>query len=232
MPKRAYHHGNLRPALLKAALRAIAEEGPDKFTLRDVARRAGVSAPAVYRHFEDKDDLLAAVAADCSDRLAAAMIDGVASAPPDPLERFRATGIALVRFAVAHPEHFRAMNLPGLAERTPAVQRDKEAAWLAEQRRALAAAQDDGGLAQLPIDDILLAANALMVGLAHMIVEGKLGAVDDARAVELATIATRAIGVGFVPRSEPVQDPRDRVEVAPRPGRKPSPWRRARPAGP
>jgi AcrR family transcriptional regulator len=216
MSKRSYHHGNLRPALIKAALRAIAEEGPEKFTLRDVARRAGVSAPAVYRHFEDKDDLLAAVAADCAEHLGAAMVDAVANAPADPLERFRATGIALVRFAVAHPEHFRALNLPGLAERTPAAQRAQEAAWFAEQRRALLAAQEDGLIAQLPVDDIMLAAGAMMSGLAHMIVQGALGPVDDARAIELATIATRALGVGLFPRRETVEDPRGKVRVNPR----------------
>jgi AcrR family transcriptional regulator len=213
MAKRAYHHGNLRPALIKAALRAISEDGPEKFTLREVARRAGVSAPAVYRHFDDKDDLLGAVATECSERLGAAMAEAVATAPADPLERFRATGIALVRFAVANPEHFRALSIPGLVERTPPEQHAKEEAWLAEQRRSLAAAQEAGLLAQLPIDDIMLAAGALMNGLAHMIVEGRLGEVDDVRATELATIATRAIGIGFVPRTESVEDPRGNVFV-------------------
>ena len=67
--KRAYHHGNLRAALVEAALHAIAEHGPDGFTLRDVARRAGVSPAAPYRHFQDKDGLFAAVVAECADRL-------------------------------------------------------------------------------------------------------------------------------------------------------------------
>ena len=119
MAKRAYHHGNLRPALIKAALKAIALDGPDRFTLRDVARRAGVSAPAVYRHFESKDALLAAVAADAAERIGTIMADAVANAPDDPIERFRATGIAYVRFAVAHPEHFRALNLPSVRQQTP-----------------------------------------------------------------------------------------------------------------
>jgi AcrR family transcriptional regulator len=214
--------------LLSAALHAIAEQGPDKFTLRDVARRAGVSAPAVYRHFEDKNDLLAAVAADCADRLGAAMMAGVANAPADPVEQFRDAGIALVRFAVAHPEHFRAMSLPGVAKRTPAAQRAQQDAWLAQQRRALVAAQQQGRLAPLPIDDILLVATALMTGLAHLIVEGKLGEVDDARAVELATTATSAVGVGLVPRAEPAHVPRERSQVVAQPGPKPSARRRMR----
>jgi AcrR family transcriptional regulator len=57
-----YHHGNLREVLLQSAIRLIAEVGPTAFTLREVARQAGVSHNAPYRHFQDKDALLAAVA--------------------------------------------------------------------------------------------------------------------------------------------------------------------------
>jgi len=213
MPKHAYHHGNLRPALIKAALRAIADEGPDKFTLRDVARRAGVSAPAVYRHFESKDDLLAAVAADAAERLGAMMVEAVTHAPEDPIERFRATGIAYVKFAVAHPEHFRALNLPGIVQRTPTEPMSRQQAWQADERVRLAAARAAGQTSQLSVDEILLSASALVHGLAHMIVEGQLGDVDEKRAVELALIVTRAIGVGFLPRSEDLVDPRGNVAI-------------------
>lgn len=205
--KRAYHHGNLRDALIAAALRELAQAGPDGFALRSVARRAGVSAPAVYRHFQDKDDLLAAVAIECADRLTAVMTEAVAAAPPDPLERFRATGIAYVRFAVAHPEHFRAMSVPGLLERTPPAQRERVLGWQAAERQALGDAQARGLIADLPLDDILLAASATVCGLAHMIIEGQLGEVDDARATELAIKATAALGAGFWPRRERVDDP-------------------------
>ena len=58
---KTYHHGNLREALLKSALRLISEVGPTAFTLREVARRAGVSHNAPYRHFRDRDELMAAV---------------------------------------------------------------------------------------------------------------------------------------------------------------------------
>src|SRR2546423_15610177 len=110
MAKRAYHHGNLRPVLVKATLRAIAEDGPEGFTLRDVARRAGVSPAAPYNHFADKDALLAAVAGECVDRLAATIEAAVAEATDDALDRFRHVGIAGVPVAAAHPEHFRAMS--------------------------------------------------------------------------------------------------------------------------
>ena len=68
-PARSYHHGNLKHALLDASLALIRTVGPGAFTLREVARRAGVSHNAPYRHFRDKGELLAALAADGFDRL-------------------------------------------------------------------------------------------------------------------------------------------------------------------
>ncbi len=233
--KRAYHHGNLRAALVQATLRAIAEEGPDGFTLRDVARRAGVSPAAPYRHFKDKDELLAAVAGECADRLAQMMMEAIAEAPPDdPLAQFRAVGIACVEFAVAHPEHFRAMNLPGLAARVPGEQQQKLDAWHDGQRRALAAAQAAGLIANVPLDDLVLAASSLIHGLSHLIVEGQLGEVSPARARQLAIAATGVIGVGLLPRPEPVPAPSgcEPEPASPKP-EPPAPARRAKaPAGP
>lgn len=202
IPKRAYHHGNLRAALVQATLRAIAEDGPDGFTLRDVARRAGVSPAAPYRHFKDKDELLAAVAGECADRLGQMVEAAVAEAPPDdPLAQFRQVGIACVEFAVAHPEHFRALNLPGLSGRLPAEQQQQQDAWHDRQRRALAAAQEAGAIAKIPLDDLVLAAGSLVHGLGHLIVEGQLGEVSPARARQLATAVTGVLGVGLLPRA-------------------------------
>jgi AcrR family transcriptional regulator len=193
----------LRPALIRAALRAIAEDGPEAFTLRDVARRAGVSAPAVYRHFRDKDALLAAVAGECAERLGATVTAAVEQAPDNAIDQLRSTGIAVVQFAVAHPEHFRALNIPGIAERMPAEQRKKMDEWNAAQRAALAAAQQAGTLANIPLDELCLAAQALVHGLGHLIVEGQLGEVSAARAKQLAVAVTGVFGLGLLPRTGP-----------------------------
>jgi AcrR family transcriptional regulator len=212
--KRAYHHGNLREALIAAGLKELARSGPGAFSLREVARRVGVAPTAVYRHFAAKDDLLAAIAGECADRIAITMQEAVASAPADdPLERFRATGIAYVRFAVAHPEHFRVLGIPGLLERVPPDKLAEHQAWQAAEREVLARAQAHDQFSLVPLDEALLAASALVHGLAMMIVEGRLGEVDEARATELAIVATRALGVGFLPRNEAWTDPRGRVRV-------------------
>lgn len=210
--KAAYHHGNLKPALIAAALKEIAAEGPEQFSLRGVARRAGVSAPAVYRHFASKDELLAAVAADCSERIGVAITNAIAAAPADdPLEQFRATGIAIVQFAVAHPEHFRALSVPGINDRLPPEQRAAQDDFVQRQEAALAKAQQDGHLANIPLDEVMLAANSAVNGLAHAIIEGRLGPVDAERATALATAVTHVLGVGLVPRPESITDPRTKA---------------------
>ena len=183
-------------------MKEIAAHGVEACSLRAVARRAGVSAPAVYRHFADKDALLAAVASECAERVAQAMTDAVAAAPPAPLEQFRATGIALVRFAVAHPEQYRVMWLFGVQQAVPQPLRAKHDAFLAAQRAMLAAAQARGEIADLPLDDILLTAHSVVYGLADAIIEGRLGRVDDKRATELAIAVTSVVGVGVIPRGK------------------------------
>lgn len=205
--KAAYHHGNLKQALIAAAMKEIANDGLAAFSLRGVARRAGVSAPAVYRHFADKDALLVAVATQCAERLATAMGEAVAAAPPDPLEQFRATGIATVRFAVAHPVHYLMICMPGVLDAIPEALRAKQTTFLEAQRQAILDAQARGLIADLPLDDLLLAATSLVSGLAHAIIEGRLGKVDDARATELAISITGILGLGLIPREEEVHDP-------------------------
>jgi len=207
IPKKQYHHGNLREALIKAGMRAIADDGPEGFSLRDVAKRAGVTPPAVYRHFPDKETLLAAIAAECSDRLAATVTESLASATGDSLSRFRHVGIAYVQFAAANPEHFRAMTVPDLLKLLPEEQQREVVSWHDDQRRDLEVGKAAGEIADIPTDELLLSANALVHGLAHLIVEGALGPVDAKRARELAVAVTGAFGVGLVPRTTPWADP-------------------------
>ncbi len=108
MSRKPYHHGNLRDALLQGALRAIAEMGPAAFTLREVARRAGVSHNAPYRHFRDKNALLAAVAAQGFRELTHAMLQA-GQEQSSALDRLKQSGLAYVDFALRRPEHFTVM---------------------------------------------------------------------------------------------------------------------------
>jgi AcrR family transcriptional regulator len=103
-----YHHGDLKRALVDAALVLVAEKGPKGFTLTEAARRAGVSLAAPYRHFADKAHLLAAVAEQGFLALGDALTDGLA-AHPDPAEQVVECSRRYVAWAVAHPDHYRVM---------------------------------------------------------------------------------------------------------------------------
>jgi AcrR family transcriptional regulator len=124
-PARApYHHGDLRAALLAAAEAVLAERGIAGFTLRECARRAGVSHAAPAHHFGDVAGLLAAMVKVGFERLHATMVAEMDAAPADPASRFAATGRGYVRFAQRNPQHFLLMfqadridrTHPGLAE--------------------------------------------------------------------------------------------------------------------
>lgn len=106
--KKAYHHGELRGSLLQAAEALLEQEGPTGLSLRKVGRQLGVTPGAPYRHFEDKDALLAALATQGFERLRASMMSEQEGAP-DGEERLRRTGIGYLEFASAHPELFRLM---------------------------------------------------------------------------------------------------------------------------
>lgn len=94
-----YHHGELRPALLSAAAKILEKEGSDAISLRDLARRAGVSHAAPYRHFADRQALLAALGEE-GFALLAADLEG---------KPWREQAVAYVRFALARPERFKLM---------------------------------------------------------------------------------------------------------------------------
>lgn len=113
--RRGYHHGNLREALVEAALSLISEKGPAGFTFAEAARAAGVSAAAPYRHFRDRDALLADVAKlgfeTFADVLAKAWDDG----NPTPETAFRNLGRAYLQFAREQPAFYTAMFETGLS---------------------------------------------------------------------------------------------------------------------
>jgi AcrR family transcriptional regulator len=107
-PDRPYHHGHLRQAILAAAVDALTESGPGRLSLRELARRAGVSHAAPAHHFGDKAGLLTAVAAQGYDLLA----DGLTAA--QRAGDFLDVGVAYVAFAIEHRAHFEVMFRPDL----------------------------------------------------------------------------------------------------------------------
>ncbi|MGE0023236.1 MAG: TetR/AcrR family transcriptional regulator [Hyphomicrobium sp.] len=113
--RRGYHHGNLREALIEAALDLIREKGPGGFTFAEAARAAGVSPAAPYRHFRDRDALLADIAKRGFEAFTRTLAAAWNEGGPDPREAFNRVGTAYLAFAGAEPAYFSAMFESGLS---------------------------------------------------------------------------------------------------------------------
>ncbi len=115
MPKQGYHHGNLKQALVDAALTLIEAQGPQGFSLSDAAKSAGVTPAAVYRHFAGRDDLIAECALQGFGMFADLMEHAYAGGKPSALTAFEATGRAYLAFARRFPGHYQAMFESGIS---------------------------------------------------------------------------------------------------------------------
>lgn len=169
-----YHHGDLRRALLDAAETVLVEQGVGALSLRDLARRVGVSPTAPYHHFGSKADLVAALAEDALDQLDAALAEA-GTAHADPEERLRALGITYVLFAVDHPERFRLAFRPEMGSPFAALADDPdalptEAAGFRHLVRVVAEMTPDPA-AQATL---AVASWSLVHGLASLLVDGPL----------------------------------------------------------
>src|ERR1700733_7881077 len=107
--RRGYHHGNLREALVEAALALIGETGPAGLTIAEAARRAGVSPGAPYRHFRDAEALLAEVALRGFESLATALTQAWNGGKPELIQAFENLGRAYLAFARSEPAYYAAM---------------------------------------------------------------------------------------------------------------------------
>lgn len=196
--RQPYHHGDLRQALIEAALSLVARHGVDGFSLREAAREAGVAASAPYKHFDSRAALLTAVAEDALGRLLKMTQQELEQSKASPgLERYRAMGIALVKFAVLYPSHFRVMNHPQYADpkRSELIASSIEHGERLVQE-TLAQAHDSAQLTS-SAQVIELVAGSLMFGLATRIVDGHFGDLSLEQAQQLARLATEVLGQGI-----------------------------------
>jgi len=139
MRKQGYHHGNLRQALVDAALKLIEEKGPTGFTLSEAAKLAGVTPAAVYRHFEGREDLIAEASRQGYEIFADLMQYAYDKGQPSALAAFSATGRAYLAFARRYPGHYIAMFESGISvNKTPEL-----AAVSARARGVLERAAED-----------------------------------------------------------------------------------------
>jgi AcrR family transcriptional regulator len=161
--KRGYHHGELQASLLLAAGKILEKEGLAALSVREAACRAGVSHNAPYRHFPDRESLLAALAAEGFERFAVALEEGEAR------DGLRGRGGAYIRFALENPQRFRLMFGAEVAMHGhPAL---REAATRAFSGLAGALTKHLSGL---PGGDASIAAWALVHGLANLMLHERI----------------------------------------------------------
>ena len=139
MPRQGYHHGNLRQALVEAALKLIEEKGPTGFTLSEAAKDAEVTPAAVYRHFAGRDDLIAECARQGYEIFGDLMGFAYNGGNPSALAAFEATGRAYLAFARKFPGHYVAMFESGIGvNRTPELAAASRKAQAVLERAATA----------------------------------------------------------------------------------------------
>ena len=128
--RRSYHHGNLREALVQAAVDLIGDRGPGGFTFADAARLAGVSPAAPYRHFRDREQLLCDVARRGFEQFAQELERAWDNGKPDPFAAYERLGRAYLNFARTEPAYYSAMFEAGISlDADPALRQAADAAF-------------------------------------------------------------------------------------------------------
>ena len=196
IPKKGgrFHHGNLRPALIQAALQVLRQRGAEAITLREIARLTGVTHTAPYRHFSDKDALLAAVAAD-GFRVLGERMKQVKGA--NPLDQLLEIGVHYIHFAAQNPEQFRLMYGPELAARKshPDLQTAAATAFRLLVEVVEAAQHDclvrDGDRVEIALTAWSMVHGLSLLILDHQLEDAGVGKSEVKRVVDFATQALR-----------------------------------------
>lgn len=174
--RRTYHHGNLRQALIDMAVQVAEESGHEELSLREVARRLGVSSGAPFRHFANRAQLMAAIAEEATVRLRICVERDLRKAPCDELSQLKALGRSFIQWALDKPAQFRIVSARRLYdfEASASLQvhfnevRDRTITLISKAQQAGALPQDK------PAQDLALALRATAYGLARMCVDGQL----------------------------------------------------------
>jgi AcrR family transcriptional regulator len=197
-----YQHGDLRSALIQAGLKLLSEGGVPALSLRSAAQLAGVSHAAPYRHFRDKDALIAAIAEQGFRMLTARMREEMDAGGADPATRLRASAWGYVSFARAHPGYFRTMF--GGAVREDCGPSNPSLSAAGQEAYGLLRDQIDDGirrgwLRQGDVDELSLAAWSLVHGLSLLMIDGQLtqAAPDEASAGAVTDRLIRLLETGL-----------------------------------
>ena len=176
LPPKPYHHGDLKRVLIDAALGLVEEGGAGAVSVREAARRAGVSPGAPFRHFPSRVALLTAVAEEAQRRFRVEIEAALSEAPAgDPLARFRSFGLAYLRWAMRNPAHFEIISSGRFFDHDKATGLSQDNAELIGMtERMLADAFGKGQLRIPNLKRVQIAGRALVYGFARMNIDGHL----------------------------------------------------------
>jgi AcrR family transcriptional regulator len=200
----SYQHGDLRAALIQAGLKLLSDGGVPALSLRSAAQLAGVSHAAPYRHFRDKDALIAAIAEEGFRMLTARMRLEMDACGPEPSLRLRASAWGYVSFARAHPGYFRTMFGRAVREDCAPGESSLNAAGQEAYRvlrDQIADGVDRGWLRAGDVDELSLAAWSVVHGLGMLMIEGQLteAVPDEAAARAITDRMIRLLETGLRP---------------------------------
>jgi AcrR family transcriptional regulator len=172
--KPSYHHGDLRRALLDATVQLIEEQGLEAVSVREVARRTGVSPGAPFRHFQNRTALLTAVAEVAQERLQQAVGEWLRNAEEaDPLQKYRAIGMGFLHWAFANPTHFQVISTRAAIEFDRPTLRERNDGLRGKMNQLLTEAAARGLLRPGDVGRHVLGGRALVYGLARMHIDGQ-----------------------------------------------------------
>src|ERR1700730_550239 len=204
-PPKPYHHGDLKRVLIDAALALVEEGGIEAVSVREAARRAGVSPGAPFRHFPSRVALLTAVAEEAQRRFRAEIEAALSEAPAgDPLARFRSFGLAYLRWAMRNPAHFEIISSGRVFDHHKATGLSHDNAELIGMTERWRAAAFRKGQLRVPdLKRVQIAARALVYGFARMNIDGHLPrwgvAVADAERTDEAILDLFVEGISTRP---------------------------------
>lgn len=172
---RPYHHGKLRQALIDMAVTVAEETGKDHISVREVARRLGVSSGAPFRHFPDREALMTAVAEEATMRLRLQVEGALRKAPGRAIERLKVLGRCFIGWALSHPTQFRLVSTRRLFDFDGSARLGTHFDAVRQTTMQLVAqAQTEGDLPAGAVQELALGLRALVYGLARMQVDGQL----------------------------------------------------------
>jgi AcrR family transcriptional regulator len=196
--RETYHHGDLRQALIEVAIALVAEQGMTNWSLREVARRIGVSHTAPYRHFSDREALLAAVAEKGFQEMSKYLLQTLEQKPSEHSQRLQAIGVAYVQYAIAHPSEYEVMfrYSPKDKQQYPALTEAAAKAFMVLVN-VIKEGQDAGTFRPGNPKELAWVAWSLVHGLSMLLIDGQLKMPGNSTVEALASLTTQMLLEGL-----------------------------------